>query len=215
MAWHYHVYSSCSFFSCVLYVWNLYCKNRCMCLYKVLQMSYFPDCFHFGLRDANTFKPSMPCPIPAHASLVCVLSTSFLLFFSPLFFSGTVTHVDCCLNFLFPQELGRKFKSFVNRFRWIFVNLIACVLMDLYSLVFRQKATTPTQPDLRSSSDVFFFFFFFITMDLFGFWYWIDVWMISLAPVFSGFDKWTNIKGQERWMEILPQHSSPLAMFSI
>lgn len=156
----------------------------------------------------------MPHPCP------CLIGMCFKyclpsLFFPP-FFSGTVTHVDCCLNFLFPQELGRKFKLFVNRFRWIFVNLIACVLMVLYSLVFRQKATTPTQPDLCSSSDVFFFFFFIIiTMDLFGFWYWIDAWMISLAPVFSGFDKWTNIKGQERWMEILPQHPSPLAMFSI
>ena len=167
-----------------------FCTVKTDACAKVLQMSYFPDCFQFGLRDANTFKPSMPCPIPVHASLVCVLSTACLLSFFPLFFSGTVTHVDCCLNFLFPQELGRKFKLFVNRFRWIFVNLIACVLMVLYSLVFRQKATTPTQPDLCSSSDVFFFFFFIIiTMDLFGFWYWIDAWMISLAPVFSGFDK--------------------------
>ena len=55
----------------------------------VLQMSYFPDCFHFGLCDASTFKPSMPCPIPLHASLVCVLNTSFLLFFSS-FFGGRV-----------------------------------------------------------------------------------------------------------------------------
>ena len=63
-----------------------FCTVKTDACAKVLQMSYFPDCFQFGLRDANTFKPSMPCPIPVHASLVCVLSTACLLSFFPLFF---------------------------------------------------------------------------------------------------------------------------------
>lgn len=159
----------------------------------------------------------MPHPSPCFIGMC--FKYFFPSFFSSPFLGGGYSQACwlCCLNFLFPQELGRKLKLFINRFRWIFVSLIACILMVLYSLVFRQKATTPTQPDLRSvSSDVVFFFFVVIitTVDLFGFGYFSDFWMISLAPTFSGFDKWTDIKGQERWMEIHPQPPSPLAVFS-
>ena len=206
MAWHYHVYSSCSFFSCVLYVWNLYSKNRCMYLYKVLQMSYFPDCFHFGHCDANTFKPTMPCPIPVQASLVCVVSTSFPPpppFFIFLFFWYSQACGLCCLNFLFPQELGKKFidsgeslSVWSPVFWWFYIHLCS----DRKQRP-QHNLTSALFPQMFSSSLLLLLWIYLVFS--------INFWMISVAPALSGFDKWTNIKGQERWMEILPQHPHP------